>query len=1094
MSDTFTCLPIEKLLTLILEEEKTGFIFGIHKDLFFVPHKTDPFTINRYGERLETPIGVAAGPHTQLSQNIISSWLTGARYIELKTVQVLDELEINKPCIDMTDEGYNCEWSQELKLDLSFNEYLNAWILLHILKDKFGWGEMDHCGFIFNMSVGYNLEGILSDSMQQFLNRMIDCSSEKADKIKKLARIYPKIKNIQISDCISNNITISTMHGCPPEEIEKIGRYFIEKKKLNTTIKLNPTLLGADRLREILNTKLQYDTVVPDEAFTHDLKFEASVALIKNLTESARKSGVDFGIKLTNTLETANTGKELPKNEKMVYMSGRALHAISINVAAKLQQEFNGNLDISFCAGVDCFNIEQVLACNMKPVTVCSDILKPGGYGRLSQYMDNLKKSFQFVEATKFETYVQSLSNKVNSTDVAGFKFLLSYADEVIYSNVYSKNVFPYDDIKTDRDLTAFDCIQAPCISTCPTSQDIPAYMHYTAKGDYKEALRVIRKTNPFPNMQGMVCHHPCTEKCTRLNYDAPLMIREIKRFIAEKAARELKVTPAPSNGLKVAVIGGGPSGLSCANFLALDGFKVDVFETRSSLGGMAGDAIPVFRLEKAALQKDIDDILALGVNIHTNQKIDAQAFEKLKKDYHYIYIAIGAQSSIKPGIPGEDANGVFDQLHFLSQVRKGKHPALGKKVAVIGAGNSAMDAARTAKRLVGKDGEVIILYRRTRKEMPAELEEILDAEREGVIIKELVSPKEIIVKNGKVVAVNCVNMKLGETDASGRPRPVKIEGSQTKISLDSVIPAIGQAIVLDFFPEDHLEVNPQSFETQVKNVFAGGDALRGASTLIEAIADGRHVAESIVQKANVTSVKTDEYKKRLNIPADIHKKMARRTFAFQSPQISTTPSLDFSLTTGTLSQKDAQKEANRCLGCDLICSVCTTVCPNRANIAYQIKPIEIPLQEARKDSDGIVINTLGTFNIRQKTQIINIGDFCNECGNCTTFCPTNGSPYRTKPRFCLSQESYAKEENAFFISGNTIFRKKKGKESTLRLEGKTLKYEEMHLKAIFDISTLSAMSVEFLSSQVDSADFKEAAEMAVLLLSLKDLYLFKPS
>ena len=233
MSDKLTCCPIDKLLRWILAEEKEDRVFGICKDLFFAPGKHDVFKMTRYGQGLETPIGVAAGPHTQMAQNIIAAWLTGARYIELKTVQTLDELDVSKPCIDMQDEGYNCEWSQELSLDQSFNEYLNAWIILHILKDKYGWGDPNTAGFIFNMSIGYSLEGILKPNVQAFLDKMTDCRAEKAAKIKSLAEIYPRVKDIQISDLISNTITISTMHGCPPDEVERIGRYFMEERRLH---------------------------------------------------------------------------------------------------------------------------------------------------------------------------------------------------------------------------------------------------------------------------------------------------------------------------------------------------------------------------------------------------------------------------------------------------------------------------------------------------------------------------------------------------------------------------------------------------------------------------------------------------------------------------------------------------------------------------------------------------------------------------------------------------------------------------------------------------------------------------------------------
>ena len=317
MTDKFSPCNIVKLLQWILSEEKQGQVFGIRKELFFVPRSDDVFRMTRYGQVLESPVGVAAGPHTQLSQNIISAWLTGARYMELKTVQTLDELEVTKPCIDMSDEGYNCEWSQELKLEQSFDEYLNAWIILHILKDRFEWGEADARGFIFNMSVGYNLEGILNPNVQTFLDHMADCGEQKSAKIEALAEIYPRVKDLDIPDQISDNLTVSTMHGCPPEEIEKIGRYFIEERRLNTTIKLNPTLLGPEELRRILNEELGFDVDVPDEAFGHDLKYDAGVALIQSLLESASESGVEFNLKLTNTLETTNRDQNLPYTSKL---------------------------------------------------------------------------------------------------------------------------------------------------------------------------------------------------------------------------------------------------------------------------------------------------------------------------------------------------------------------------------------------------------------------------------------------------------------------------------------------------------------------------------------------------------------------------------------------------------------------------------------------------------------------------------------------------------------------------------------------------------------------------------------------------------
>jgi len=1091
MSDKFTCIPIDKLLNWILEEEKSGYIFGIQKELFFTPRPSDVFSMNRYGQTLETPIGVAAGPHTQLSQNIIASWLTGARYIELKTVQVLDELEVTKPCIHMEDEGYNCEWSQELKLQQSYDEYLNAWIILHVLKDKFGWGDADSSGFIFNMSVGYNLEGILDDAVQKFLDNMADSSKEKAAKIDQLARIYPRIKEITIPDCISDSITISTMHGCPPEEIEKIGQYFVEDRKLNTTIKLNPTLLGPDYLREILNQQLKFDTIVPDAAFEHDLKYDAGVKLINNLTERAKTVGVEFGIKLTNTLEAQNSKGNLPKNEEMLYMSGRALHAISVNVAKKLQNTFDGDLDISFSAGVDCFNVASVLSCNMKPVTVCSDLLKPGGYGRLSQYLQEIKKALAAENADSIAEYIKKVSGIDGTLQEAALKNLTDYSTRIIKDPKYSKKSFPFDNIKTEKELPIFDCASAPCISECPTCQDIPSYLYYTAKGEFEKAHQVIMDTNPFPNIQGKVCHQPCQNKCTRINYDNPLKIREIKRFIAEKN-RETWQDPNPTkNGLKVGIIGAGPSGLSCANFLIQRGFGVDIYEGKSFAGGMAADAIPSFRLDAQSMNLDIEKIIKQGVEIHYNSKIDRKSFDTIQQSHDFVYIAIGAQIPMKMGIPGEDSNRVFDQLSFLSDVHSEKIPEIGKNVAIIGGGNSAMDAARVAKRIVGETGAVTVLYRRTQKEMPAEWEEIEAAIKEGILIDELVAPEKIESENDAVTAIICSKMRLGEPDNSGRPRPVKIEGATTRLELDSVIYAIGQKVNLDFLTADQSKIDPETRETRIKNVFTGGDAVRGASTLIDAIADGRKTAELIIQKAlNQKSERVITADRELNFP-EIHQKISRRQYSWNMQEDETNPSLDFKLPPLKMDDDQAISEASRCLACDLSCSICTTVCPNRANIFFAVKTGEYPHQKIIPKSETTVIETIDTFQVKQEHQIINIHDFCNECGNCTSFCPTSGAPYKDKLKFYLSKDDFDKSDTGYYLISQSLYFKADGKIATLTLKKDHLHYQTDEIEVTLDSQNYTITEVESIADRVNEIDLKPAVEMAILLVSLKDLYIF---
>lgn len=1075
--DLFFCTDIDVLLKWILSDlEEGNEIFGIGREQFFIPSPDHPFRMHRYGTLLETPLGVASGPHTQLAQNIVAAWLTGSRYLELKTIQVLDELDVTKPCIDMTDEGYNCEWSQELKLDESFNEYLNGFILLHILRDKLGFAG-DEAGFLFNMSAGYELQGIHSPGVQHFFDRMEDCSEELSQKIEQIVDIYPKVKELNIPSRISNSLTISTMHGCPPGEIEKIARYFIEERGYHTTIKLNPTLLGPERLRDILNTQLAFEIDVPDLAFEHDLKYPDGIKLIRSLMESARTKGVEFNIKLTNTLETTNIEQALPKTEAMCYMSGRALHPISINLAERLQEEFDGRLDLSFCAGVDTFNVLDTLACGMAPVTVCSDVLKPGGYARVTQYAETVLDGMQAVTAESLADLACSRAGMDDSV-AAGLANLKAYAEEVLATGKYSKDLFPYQNVKTDRVLPLFDCAGAPCVTSCGASQDVPRYMDYTARGDFANAYKTILASNPFPNMQGMVCDHPCQYKCTRLNYDSPLLIREIKRFIAGSQKEDIKLTPLADNTKTVAIIGAGPSGLSAAFFLRLEGYQVDIFESKAFAGGMASDGIPVFRLDDESLHKDIDRILALGVRLHTGVKVDAAQFAALRSSHDFVYIGIGAQGSSTLNIPGAEATGVFDHLDFLSAVRQGKAPDIGSKVIVVGAGNSAMDAARTAKRLVGRAGEVSIVYRRTRKQMPADHEEISAAMEEGVNIVELAGPEGVRVTDGRVSGLEVATMKLGATDDSGRRSPVKGDGANYTIDSDAIIVAIGQRVELDFLPDGRLDVDGISLKSSLDGVYAGGDVV-DVSSLINAIGHGRRAAQSIIAAsglvARVNLAPVDERKLDLT---EMQRKNAIRRFGVTVPALAGEDRLNFDLFVGSLTKEEAMAEASRCLQCDLVCNVCVTVCPNRANVALKADPVTYPDQHILADGS---IKTLRRIKLTQAYQIINIPDFCNECGNCQTFCPTSGAPYIGKPHVHLSAASLEAHGEGFFMAEPGIMKIiHDGKEATLSDGGTAFLFEDDEVKLRLAKDSLEAGNIE-LKADVKSKSLRVVAEAAIL-------------
>ncbi len=1083
MNDRLYPVSIQHLISWMLSEIKSDQLFGIQKDQFFTPDSADPFRMHRYGQMLETPIGVAAGPHTQLSQNIVAAWLCGARYMELKTVQTLDELEVSKPCIDMQDEGYNCEWSQELKLKQSLDEYLNAWIAIHVLKDHFGWHSSQGVGVIFNMSVGYDLDGIMKANVQHFMDRMENSQDLLDDKLNLVETIYPSIHRLNIPPRMTDNITLSTMHGCPPDEIERIATYLIKERKYHTAVKLNPTLLGPDQLRRILNHDLGYEaSIVPDEAFDHDLKYPDALKLISNLQAHADETGVDFGLKLTNTLEVQNHRPVFPENETMMYLSGRALHPISINLAAKLQNDFSGKLDISFSAGADAFNVADILACNLRPVTTCTDVLKPGGYARLGQYLDNLRQAMLEVEARNLDQFITGNGETVQDVDEAGLNKLSHYAESVIHNRHYHKHSHHFDSIKTNRKLGAFDCISAPCIDACAADQNIPEYLYHTSQGDFSQAFEAIQDTNPLPGVTGNVCDHLCQLKCTRNNYDTPLLIREIKRFVTEQEIKNADRAAIPLGEHRVAVIGAGPAGLSCAYFLAKQGIMVDVYESKSFVGGMVSGAIPEFRLSDETIDLDIDVLKKLGVNFHFDSPVGPELYQQIQVTSDDIFIGVGAQRALKLGIDGETLEGVLNPLDFLADVRLGARPDLGENIAIIGGGNTAMDAARTSLRLADESATVSVIYRRTMSEMPADIDEIEAALTEGITFHELVAPLSF-EGDSQVKQIHCQKMELGDPDDSGRRRPVPLHGEFLKLPVDTVIPAIGQAINVDFIGKDDLQVDYETCITTVPHVYAGGDAVRGASSVINAIGDGQKAARHILRSIEAFPEHPENAPRIITID-ELKRKAAVREYGITPPLADPDPSKEFPEVHRTLTEEEAIAEASRCLLCDDYCSVCVGVCPNLANLTYMVQPVAYDVHLATRDGDEVSLRTTGKLDLTQEPQILNIGDFCNECGNCTTFCPTAGDPYLDKPRLHLSKSSYNESESGYLISENSIRFKDNKVEMHVSLVDDEYRFQSTQGQINIDSKVKSINSVEFFTGYKDIRT-QPALEMIVLFENL---------
>ncbi len=1158
MADRMHPTPIEDLMRWVFDELETRrSVFGLPEELFFRPWAGDPFVTSLYGRVLQTPLGVAAGPHTQLAQNIVTAYLAGARFIELKTVQTLDELSVSKPCIDMEDVGYNCEWSQELALHQSFEEYLKAWILLHALGSRLGLdGGIDGHGFLFNMSVGYNLEGIHADNVQRFLDLMRDAAGRKRELVLTAARDFPGAADLDVDDRLSESVTLSTMHGCPPDEIERIGLYLISELGLHTAVKLNPTLLGPELVREILHGELGFDDIeVPDQAFEHDPGLEDAVAIVRSLHRAAEEKGVFFWVKLTNTLETRNLRKVLPADEKMHYMSGRALHPVAVQLAADLSDRFAGRLPISLAGGADAFNLSDLAASGLVPVTVCSDLLKPGGYGRLPQYLDRLaddmraagaasifgfvcrralsepgsrsrlfdllpgrvRRSLRAVLESLGEASCEPLFDRVTAAgrragldhgqasalaDLFGRTCarlnLRDYARRTRSSGRYRKprRRAPY---KTKRPLGPFDCIAASCREGCPTGQNIPDYMYLVARGRYDEAVEVILRENPLPSITGTVCDHPCMDRCVRSLYDRSLAVREIKRFVVERAGRRRPPERAPGNGVSVAVVGAGPAGLAAAYFLALLGFDVTVFDAGPRPGGIPARIIPSFRLPDSSLAADVDRVRELGVKFRHSTRLGRDVeLAGLREEHRYVFVGVGAHQGARLRIEGDDARGVFDCLDFLARVRAGRPVELGRRVLVVGGGNSAMDAARTAWRLAGRRGEVTLVYRRTAAQMPAGDEELEALLAEGVAVRELFSPERVVVEDGRVVGLECVRMELGPPDDSGRPRPVPVDGSTTVLPADAVIVAVGQKPESALLQKSGLSmtgwgtvrVDDATGETSMPGVFAGGDVVHGGASVVQAIGDARRAVREILRREGLPE-QMEPLLGKDGGPREYLVRKSRRIYPEPIPELPVERRRGFEQVGLGLDEEQARREAGRCLDCDEFCSLCVTVCPNRANHWYLCEPFVADLPTFRIAAGKVERDGVETFAVEQASQVVNLADWCNECGNCQTFCPTRGAPYRDKPRLCFGDESFADEERAYRLrrtaDGWNMEYKEPGGMHTLTLAGDRLAYASPGILAQLDASDLSVRRLQAgpEARHGARADLHTCATMFVLARSL---------
>ncbi|MCH4184505.1 MAG: FAD-dependent oxidoreductase [Eggerthellaceae bacterium] len=1014
MSERMRPLPFDILIMHALAEyHSEGSIFGIRKEKFYRCPTAQRMTLAHH--TIDTPIGPAAGPHTQLAQNIIAAFLAGGRFIELKTVQVVDgralQRCIARPCISAQDEGFNVEWSSELTVAEATEEYIKAWIAIHLLGAEL---SLD-TNVIFNMSVGYDLQGITSAKITRYFAHMRNATRNDVwdtahHWIRKHSDLFHTATQKDIDSipyCVSDTVTVSTLHGCPQEEIQSIASYLITKQHFHTFVKCNPTILGYESTRELLDGFGYTHLLFGRTHFREDLQFSDAVSMVRALMIEAHNHNLVFGLKISNTLPVEVHNKELPGNE--MYASGRVLFPLALTIAARFSRLFAGSLPISYSGGADIYTLPMLLSMGIHPITFATTLLKPGGYERLNQLAmcteGNRGITKQTIDVEQLNQYVEriyrairtrqnDMDNEQDPCRTIKHKDISSnigpYRQDQYSTQQHTdanddcahlfKNYYHAPPYHIARTLPLFDCAEAPCRGTgCPIKQQIPAYLTYVHQGNASKALQIILNDNVLPSITGAICPHRCQSFCTRNDYEFPINIRAAKRWATTNCQdtyiRSLSPTPLRTS-TKAVIVGAGPVGIAVASYLRRNGVSATIMEYRAEAMGMVSHVIPSFRINKADIQRDIDLAKAYGVTFQFNVDY-AYSLDQLQQSYDFIIIATGAWSSKHTPLPLDGTN-VMGAIDFLMRLKKNSHSvSIGPQVAVIGGGDVAIDCARAAQRHPGVT-QSFLIARKARPFLTASQEELEYAEEDGVAIVDGMTTQSY--EHGSLLCMASSYDHQGCTCTAEDPN-VRL------FNIDTVILATGSRANNDLLERNGLILNPNGYprlsseyETSRHHIYAIGDCAVGPCTIVEGMAQAKSVAQTILKRLDLAN----DFK---TFPIN-----ASRSVALERKGI---------LNLENSADRSVSSDTSHCLLCDSVCELCADVCPNRANFALHLN---------KSHSTDPLIKEMGHY------QIVHLDRLCNECGNCATFCPSSGKPYRDKPTLFSDKAAFESSENPGFL------------------------------------------------------------------------------